>query len=74
MDAQDEVPFEIYVKEGTDEVPVVYTYTDAELTDGFEYGITYYLRSGSSPNYTYTEVEVGAEYDNSKTYYTRSIA
>lgn len=74
MSAQTTPPFEIYVKDGTDEVPVVYTYTAAELTDGFEYGITYYTRSGSSPNYVYTEVEVGAEYDSETTYYTRSEA
>lgn len=74
VNAQDTVPFEMYVKAGDDEVPVVYTYTEAELTDGFEYGITYYTRSGSSGSYTYTEVEVGAEYDSETTYYTRSIA
>ena len=74
MDAQETVPFEIYIKAGTDEVPVVYTYTEAELTDGFVYGVTYYLRSGTVGQYTYTEVEVGAEYDSEKTYYTRSVA
>ena len=74
MDSQETVPFEVYVKEGTDEVPVEYVYTEAELTDGFVYGVTYYTRSGTIGSYVYTEVAAGSEYDSETTYYTRSIA
>ncbi len=74
VENQNLVPFEVYVKAGSDEVPVTYEYVAAELTDGFEYGITYYTRSGSSPNYVYTEVEVGAEYDAQTTYYIKRVA
>lgn len=69
MDAQTTPPFEIYVESGDDEVPP--TYTAAELTDGFVYGVTYYTRTGTSPNYIYTEVAAGTEYDSSVTYYTK---
>lgn len=74
MENQEQVPYEIYIQEGDDEVPIEYTYTAAELTNGFEYGVTYYTRSGSSPNYVYTEVAAGSKYDSETTYYTRSIA
>lgn len=77
MDAQTVVPMEFYVKTGTDEVPVTYTYTEATLTDGFVYGTTYYTRTGSGTTespYVYTEVASGASYDDSKTYYTRSVS
>ena len=77
IDAQDVVPMEFYIKAGTDEVPVTYTYTEATLTDGFVYGTTYYTRTGSGTTespYVYTEVASGATYDDSKTYYTRSVS
>ena len=73
MANQDTVPFEIFIKEGDDEVPVEYEYVDAELTDGFEYGVTYYTRSGSVGEYVYTEVEVGADYDENTTYYIKQV-
>ena len=73
MNDQDVVPFEIYVKEGSADTPVTYEYVDAELTDGFEYGVTYYTRSTTEP-YTYSEVEVGAEFDDQETYYIKQIA
>lgn len=74
MSAQDVVPMEFYIKAGTDEVPVVYEYVAAELTDGFKYGVTYYLRSGTVGNYTYTELEDGAEYDDQTTYYVKQVS
>ena len=74
MSAQDVVPMEFYIKEGTDEVPVVYEFVAAELNDGFVYGTTYYLRSGTEGNYTYTELEAGAEYDDQTTYYIKQVA
>lgn len=77
MDAQTVVPMVFYIKAGTDEVPVTYTYTEATLTDGFVYGTTYYTRTGSGTTespYVYTEVASGATYDDSKTYYTRSVS
>ena len=77
MNALDVVPMEFFIQAGTAEPvptpPVVYEYVPAELTDGFEYGITYYTRSGESEPYTYTEVEVGAEYDSEVTYYIRQV-
>ena len=73
MAEQERVPFEIYIKEGDDEVPVEYEYVDAELTDGFEYGVTYYTRSGSAGSYVYTEVAQGAEYDSQTTYYIKQV-
>ena len=74
VENQSQVPFEAYVKSGEDEVPVTYEYVDAELTTGFEYGVTYYTRSGNVGAYTYTEVETGAEYDSETTYYIKQIA
>ena len=73
MDAQDTVPFEVYIKEGEAEVPVEYEYVDAELTDGFEYGVIYYTRSGNVGAYVYTEVTKGAEYDDQTTYYIKQV-
>ena len=77
IDAQDEVPMEFYIKAGTDEVPVVYEYVAAELTDGFVYGVTYYTQSGSgtaqSP-YVYTELPANTSYDDSVTYYIKQVA
>ena len=73
MANQDKVPFEVYIQEGDDEVPVEYEYVEAELTDGFEYGVTYYTRSGSVGSYVYTEVTVGAEYDSETTYYIKQV-
>lgn len=70
IDAQDTVPFEIYIKGG----PIEYTYTEATLSTGFNYGTTYYTRSGTSPNYVYTEVSAGTAYDSEVTYYTRSVS
>lgn len=48
------------------------TYSAATLTAaGFEYGVTYFTRSGSSSSsYVYTEVEAGATYASGTTYYT----
>ena len=73
MSAQDVVPMEFYIKAGDDEVPVVYEYVAAELTDGFIYGVTYYTRSGTVGNYVYTELEAGAEYDDQVTYYIKQV-
>lgn len=74
IESQDVVPMEFYIKAGTDEVPVAYEYVVAELTDGFKYGVTYYLRSGTVGNYTYTELEAGAEYDDQTTYYVKQVS
>lgn len=73
VEAQDVVPFEVYVEEGEDEVPIEYEYVEATLTDGFVYGVTYYTRSGNVGAYVYTELESGAEYDSETTYYTKEI-
>ena len=72
MDEQDRVPFEIFIKEGEEDVPVEYEYVEADIT-GFEYGVTYYTRSGSVGSYVYTEVAQGAEFDSEETYYTRQV-
>jgi len=82
IDAQDLVPMEFYIQTGSDEPdvqpdpepPVVYEYVDAELTDGFLYGVTYYTRSGEEGSYEYTEVPAGTEYDDQVTYYIRVVA
>ena len=78
IDAQDVVPVEFYIKAGTDEVPVTYEYVAADLTSaGFEYGVTYYTRTGSGTDqspYVYTEVTAGTAYDSSKTYYIKQVA
>lgn len=73
MEDQEKVPFEIFIKEGDDEVPVEYEYVDAGLTTGFEYGVTYYTRSGNVGSYVYTEVEVGADFDDQTTYYIKQV-
>lgn len=72
LEDQDRVPFEIFIKEGEDEVPIEYEYVEADIT-GFEYGVTYYTRSGSVGSYVYTEVAKGAEYDSSETYYIKQV-
>ena len=74
INAQEVVPMEFYIKAGEDEVPVVYEFVEAELTDGFVYGVTYYTRSGTVGQYVYTELEAGAEYDDQTTYYIKQLA
>lgn len=73
--AQTVVPMVFYIKAGTDEIPVIYEYVEAELTSaGFEYGVTYYTRSGTSGSYVYTEVTAGTAYDSQTTYYIKQVA
>lgn len=75
MDAQTVVPMEFYIQAGEDEVPVTYEYVAAELTSaGFEYGVTYYTRSGTVGSYVYTEVTAGTAYDSQTTYYIKQVA
>ena len=75
IDAQDVVPMVFYIKAGTDDTPVTYEYVAAELTSaGFEYGVTYYTRSGDVGQYEYTEVTAGTAYDSQTTYYVKQIA
>lgn len=75
INSQDVVPMEFYIKSGTDDTPVVYEYVAATLTSaGFEYGVTYYTRTGTEGQYVYTEVTAGTAYDSSKTYYIKQVA
>ena len=67
----DVVPMEFYIKTGTAENPT-YQYTEATLTDGFVYGVTYYTRSGEEGSYVYTEVPANSTYNSETTYYTRT--
>lgn len=72
MNALDVVPMEFFIKAGTSETGPVYTYTVAELTNGFVYGVTYYTRSGEEGSYVYTEVPANSTYNSETTYYTRT--
>lgn len=72
MSAQEVVPMEFFIKAGTSETGPVYTYTVAELTNGFVYGVTYYTRSGEEGSYVYTEVPANSTYNSETTYYTRT--
>jgi len=78
MNELDVVPMEFFIKAGTDETPVTYEYVAADLTSaGFEYGVTYYTRSGAGTTqspYVYTEVTAGTAYDDSTTYYIKQVA
>lgn len=74
MSAQDVVPMVFYIKAGTADTPVTYEYVAATLTDGFKYGVTYYLRSGTEGAYVYTEVAAGEDYDSQTTYYIKQAA
>ena len=75
MSAQNVVPMTFYVKAGTADTPVTYEYVAATLTSaGFEYGETYYTRSGEEGAYVYTEVAAGTAYNSSTTYYIKLIA
>ena len=73
INEQDEMPMEFYVLEA----PTV-TYTQATLTSaGFEYGVTYYTRSGAGTTanpYVYTKVAEGTVYNSSTTYYVKSYS
>lgn len=75
IDAQDEVPFEVYVKEGEEAEP---TYEAATLTAaGFKYGVTYFTRTGAGTEgdpYVYHEVTAGTAYNSATTYYVRTEA
>lgn len=70
IEAQDTVPFEVYVVEGEEEAP---TYEEAQLTSaGFAVGVKYYTRSGSATSYVYTLVPNGTVYNSSVTYYVKA--
>lgn len=67
----DDVPYEIYIVDGEEDTPP--TYQTATLTSaGFEYGVTYYTRSGSAGSYVYTEVPAGTAYSSGTTYYIKA--
>lgn len=72
INAQDVMPIEFYSMDA----PTV-TYTEATLTSGFKYGVTYYTRSGAGTTenpYIYTQVAQNAEYDDEATYYVKSYS
>lgn len=74
ISAQTTVPYEVYLKAGDDEDAA---YEQAELDNGFEYGVHYYTRTGAGTDispYVYTEVAAGAEYSSSTTYYVKAEA
>lgn len=71
IDAQNEMPMEFYVLDGSNA-----EYEEATLTSaGFKYGVTYYTRSGAGTTqspYVYTMVADGAVYNSSTTYYVKA--
>ena len=72
IEAQDVVPMEFYSAD-----PPTVSYTDAELTTGFKYGVVYYTRTGAGTSespYVYTQVANGTAYDSSKTYYIKTYS
>ena len=71
INEQTRVPMEFFIKTGTAENPT-YQYTEATLTDGFVYGVTYYTRSGEEGSYVYAEVPANSTYNSEITYYTRT--
>lgn len=72
IDAQDVMPMEFYSMDA----PTV-QWSEATLTNGFEYGETYYTRSGagsSSNPYVYTQVAKGETYSSTTRYYVKSYS
>lgn len=72
LQAQDVVPMEFYSLD-----PPTMTYEEAELDNGFVYGVKYYTRTGAGTTqspYVYTPVASGTEYSSSTTYYVRQYS